>query len=96
MTLVSSFSAQEITLERKEGGNFYGETSYADPVTIRARYEPNSGMRRSATGVDVEVESYVLTETEIKLGDLIEGSEVRRVEPVIAKNGKTLGYEAYL
>lgn len=96
MTLVGGFSQQTVNLERKSGTNAYGETTYSAPVRIKARYEPSSGMRRSAMGVDIEVESYILTETEIRLGDLIEGSEVRRVEPIIAKNGKTLGYEAYL
>ncbi len=44
----------------------------------------------------MQAESSVLTETEVALGDLIEGSEVRRVESIVSKKGVTLGYRAFL
>ncbi len=43
----------------------------------------------------MQAESSAMTETEVALGDLIEGSEVRRVEPII-KKGVTIGYWAFL
>lgn len=93
---VSGFLNQTVSLERKTGQNEYGESAFGAPTSIKARYDPNYGLRRSVMGVEVQVESYVLTEEPIALGDLIEGSEVIRVEPTVDISGETIAYEAYL
>jgi hypothetical protein len=95
-SIVTRYANQTVTLERKSGTNDYGDASYDDPVTISARYEPRSGLRRSITGDEVAVESLVLTEIPLSLGDLVEGSSVRRVETIVDKSGRILGYQAYL
>lgn len=93
---VSGFLNQVVSLERKTGQNEYGESTFGSAESIKARYDPNYGLRRTAMGVEIAVESYVLTEEPIALGDLIEGSEVRRVEPTVDISGETIAYEAYL
>ncbi len=85
-----------MALERKLGGSQWEGNTYASPETIRVRYEPKSGVMRTATGASVAVESYVLTETAVSLEDKIEGSLVKRVETVVNKGGKVLGYKAFL
>jgi hypothetical protein len=96
MSLISDYANQTVSLERKESTNDYGDTTYADAESILAVYELASGLRRSLTGDEVAVESRVLTETAVALGDRIEGSSVRRVVPVIDFDGETIGYEAFL
>jgi hypothetical protein len=96
MSLISDYANQTVSLERKESTNDYGDVTYSDTESILAVYEPATGLRRSLTGDEVAVESRVLTETPVSLGDRIEGSSVRRVIPVIGFDGETIGYEAYL
>lgn len=92
---LSKHQKQTVTIERRTGTNGFGEPIYEAPARIRALYMPREGVRRSATGDDVEVESYVLTEAPVSLGDRIEGSDVRRLEPIVRK-GQTIGRECYL
>ena len=103
MSLIDLHAKQEVSLERQtrdeDGGlvlNDYSEPTFDDAETILASYQPRSGLRRSATGDDTDAESTVITATEIKLGDRIEGSPVRRVEPMIGLDGVLEGYEAFL
>lgn len=96
MGLISGFANQAVELEKAGGTDGSGDHVPGEKRTIRARFEPAFGSKRTATGELVEVESYVLSEAEIALGDRIEGSEVVRVETIIGKNGKVLGYEAWL
>lgn len=94
MSVVSSFLKQKVSHGRYLGTQS-GVAKFADPVQIKARYEPRVGKRYSATGTEISTESYVLTEVEVKVGDKIEGKAIRRVEPIIAANGKTIGYESF-
>lgn len=96
MSLVAGFCNQSAILQRKTGRNVDNEPTYSDPAEISARVEPAEGLRRSATGDLIDVETYVLTETGVAVGDCIDGEEVRRVQSIIGKSGQTLGYEAYL
>ena len=93
---LGKYLRQAVALERKGEADFYGNVTYADPVQIRARYEPDEGLIRSATGQEIDAESVVLIRETVALGDLIEGSAVRRVETIVDKRGKTLGYRCYL
>lgn len=100
---------QTVTLRRRGQRNDANEIEYADPEEIPAMFEPDSGLRRSATGEDVTAESYLMTVDKIDLGDQISGSvqlqdgttfeippaEIRRVTPVMFK-GKAIGFEARL
>lgn len=96
MSLIAGFANQIVSLQRRESGDEFSGYTYADPEQIRARYEPNYGLRRTITGDSTEVESLVLTEEAVALGDLIEGSEVRRIETIVDKGGTILGYQVYL
>lgn len=92
---LKKYHRQTLTLERKTGENNAGEPTYSNPTTIKALYRPKSGTKRTITGVEVNVESYVQTTEEIALGDYIEGAEVRRVEEIVYR-GRVLGREVFL
>jgi hypothetical protein len=97
LSLIGSFSKQTAVLERATGGyDVEAQPAYDAPETIRVRKEPASGVRRSATGQDVDVETVYMTETVIALQDRVDGSEVRRVEDIVDKGGKRLGCEFYV
>lgn len=97
MTLISTNATQEVTLERFIGEDpEFHESTYEDPETILAVYEPASGTARTATGANVQVESHIQTATPIRLRDLIEGSEVKRVSPLIDFGGAVLWYDAWM
>lgn len=95
MSVVTSFLKQKVSHERYLGMQS-GVAKFAPAATIKARYEPRAGKRYTATGTEINAEGYVLAEVELKVSDKIEGKAVRRVEPIVAANGKTIGYEAYL
>ena len=101
--MVNAYALQELSLERRvrdDDGelvlNDYSEHTYEDAETILARYQPRSGLVRTATGDEVAAESTVLTTTEILLGDRIEGSDVRRVVPLVDFSGQVFAYKAFL
>ncbi len=96
MSIISRFANQNVTLQRLTTTDSYAGNTYEVSEEIAARYEPRHGLTRTVGGDEVQAESTVLTETEIGLGDLVEGSEVRRVEPIVNKKGATIGYRAYL
>lgn len=99
MSLISGFCNQAAELKRlKSAGSSdgYEEAEYHPPETIKVRKETKRGLVRTALGSEVQAETYVLTEEEIIVGDLIDGIEVRRIETIDAKNGALLGFEAYL
>ena len=98
MSLLNDFESDmvSVTLERKvsEDAGWHGAT-YEDPAAIRAIYFPEVGLVRTITGDQSPVTSRVITETELKLGDLVEGSEVTRVRTII-DGGEVIGYAADL
>ncbi len=101
MSLISSFTKQVVAVRRRTGTDFYGQPTYDPPVGspprfVKCRLEPKKGVVRTSMGEDIDVDSYLLTEAEITLDDEVEGSSVRRVEPIVDKAGKIIGYEAYL
>ena len=103
MSLISGFANQTATLERAgrdaDGNPRYdaeGQPTYDPPETIKVREDPATGVKRSATGADVDAESTFLTEAEVSVQDRVNGSAVRRVEEVIGKGGKRLGCEFYV
>ncbi len=96
MSIISRFANQSVTLRRLTTTDSYAGNTYEVAEEILARYDPRHGLTRTVGGDEVQAESTVLTETEVALGDLIEDSAVRRVEPIVNKKGITLGYRAYL
>jgi len=86
---------QTVAWQHKSGQNEYGEDAYDAAVDIKALYRPNTGVRRSMTGDNVEVESYVQTTAAVEVEDTIEGWEVRRIEPIVYR-GRIIGREVYL
>ena len=98
MSLVTDFESDmvSVTLERKASEDAgWHEATYDDPVEIMAIYFPEVGLVRTITGDQTPVTSRVITETELHLGDLLEGSEVVRVRTIIDE-GEVIGYAADL
>ncbi len=95
MSIISRFANQTVTLQRRLTNESFQGNTYTTAEEIAAHYRPRFGLTRTVGGDEVQAESSVMTETEVALGDLIEGSEVRRVEPII-KKGVTIGYWAFL
>jgi hypothetical protein len=102
-SIVTRYANQTVTLERRQRddddtvlGNDWSGNAYEDAEEIAARYEPKEGLQTTATGDSTQVESSVLTETEVRPYDLIEGQEVKRVEAIVNKRGVTLGYQVFL
>ena len=103
MSLISGFANQKATLERAErdaGGNpkydAEGQPTYGPPETIKVREDPATGVKTTATGADVDAESTFLSEAVVLVQDRVNGSAVRRVEPIIGKGGRRLGCEFYV
>ena len=101
MSLVTDFAMQTVGLRRKVSEDpEWHEVTYDPPepdppLQITAVYLPDKGLARTATGNRAPVDSRVITETELHLGDLIEGSEVVRVRTLI-EDGEVIGYAADL
>lgn len=101
--LISEYATQRVTLERavrdesgEPTGDSYSGAQHEDPEEIEAVYQPYSGRVTTATGAQVQVESQVLSETEILTADKVEGYVVKRADPLIDFDGQTIGYEAFL
>jgi len=100
---------QVVTIRRRGEPNDYNQFDYEDPVEVPAMFEPDDGLKQSAMGQDVAVESNLMTVDRLQLGDLVSGqielpdgstyevedAEVRRVTPIIFK-GRAIGFEARL
>ncbi len=100
---------QNVTVRRKTGENNAGEYTYGGPEDIKALFQPDEGLTRSATGQLIDAESKLLTVDQIGLGDLVSGTftlqdgsemavaeaEVRRVTPIVFK-GRVLGFQSKL
>lgn len=95
MSLISGFANQAVTLQSYTGKDGFGKPTYGSARTIMARKEPDRGVVRSATGTDVPVNTYYLTEETIDLQDKLDGVPIRRIREVIGKGGQLLGYEAW-
>lgn len=93
MSLISSFSKQTATHERYTGKDGFGKPAYAVPVIIKVRKDPAKGVKRSATGTDVAVETEYLSEAVVSVQDKVDGSVVRRSAEIIWTNGRRLGCE---
>jgi hypothetical protein len=96
MKTIARYTNNIVTLKRLSSQDARGTPIYESAVEIKARYEPKDGLVTTIAGEQAQAESYVLTEAEVGVGDLIEGNEVRRVEARVLKNGTTLCYEVFL
>ena len=103
MTVLRAYMNQRVTLERRTRdengdpvGDEYSGISYDEPETIMALYEPASGTVRTGTGPTDQITTRVVSVSEIRLGDKIEGSVVKGVDPVIDFDGTITEYEAFL
>jgi hypothetical protein len=96
MKSIARYTNNIVELKRLTSHDSRGTPTYESPVDIKARYEPKDGLVTTIAGEQTDAESYVLTEAEVGVGDLIEGNEVRRVEERVLKNGVTLCYEVFL
>lgn len=96
MSLISGFTNQTATLEKRTGGDGFGGDAYAAPETIKVRKERRQQWVSDPNGVQVKSTTYVLSERVLDVGDQIDGKRVVAVEDVVDKAGKTLGTESYL
>lgn len=96
MSLIKGFTNQQASLQAYTGKDGFGKPTYATAKTIKVRKERAEGVTRSATGTDVVVETYYLTEVSLRLQDKLDGVAVRRVRDVIDKSGVKLGCEAWV
>jgi hypothetical protein len=105
MPNVEKFLNQTVTVERrrrKPNGEVeldrFGQPLYDFPDNVAARKVEHEGVIRSATGQDVEDESEVITGPEdvVRVGDLIDGDTVRRVEAKRSRRGELIGHWSYL
>lgn len=91
MSLISSFSKQTATHEVYMGKDGYGKPAFASVATIKVRKDSAKGVKRSATGTDVAVETEYLSEAVVSVQDRVDGSAVRRSEELRLINGRLLG-----
>lgn len=73
-----------------------GTPQYAAAVTIAVYKEVAKGKRYSATGTEINTETYYRTATEIKVSDQLDGVSVRRVESYPTRRSPGLVYEAFV
>jgi hypothetical protein len=96
LSLISGFTNQTVSYEKRTGKSNYTGITYAPAVEIPARKELRQTRVRNAQGSEVLSTTYVLTEHSVALGDKIDGLEIQALESIVNKGGRLLGYEAYL
>lgn len=85
------------TLEHKAvtGINEYNEPTYSTS-NIKGRKEPGNKLIRNNEGEEVVSSALVLTETEVSVGDKIDGRLVLKVDEAAGLDGTIEFYEVYL
>lgn len=96
MSLVGGFANQKATHQPRTGRDGFNRPTYGSPRTIKVRKEPDRGVKRSAMGTDVAVESYYLTEAVVNVEDKLDGVVVRRVKEIVDMGGIRLGCEVWV
>ncbi len=87
---------QTVVLRRTGGRDFYGEIRYEDPVDLKARYSEKQQTVTNPQGQEVTSTAAVLTEEELRLGDLVNGRAVQSRESIVGFDGTVLGWRSYL
>lgn len=78
--MIGSYLNQSATLYRRIGVNPYNEPQYAEPVTIKCRYEYKNRIVRNTQGEQVPSDARFFTVEPIKSGDrIVIGEEDRTV-----------------
>ena len=98
---LSRYTNQDVSYRRLVSEDSYEGNTYDPPTTqaadtIAVRYSPRHGTTRGIGGEERDDKGTVLTEVEVSVGDIVAGSEVRGVKPLILKSGGTLGYKVFL
>ena len=96
MSVIKKFARQSATLETYTGRDGFGKATYAPARRIKVRREAASGVRRSATGTDVDVETYYITEATVTIRDKIDGKAIRRIREVTNAKGNVDGVELWV
>jgi hypothetical protein len=96
MGLVAGFTHQTASHEAYSGRDNFGKPTFAPVQQIRVRREPAKGVSRSATGTDVAVETYYLTEALVSVQDRLDGTSVRRVKTIVDFDGFAIGTEVWV
>ncbi|MDP9474441.1 MAG: hypothetical protein M3R38_01860 [Actinomycetota bacterium] len=95
--LLRDYLNQTVTLRRATGGRtFEGEIRYEDPVDLKARYAEKQQAVTNPQGQEVTSTAAVLTEEELRLGDLVNGRAVQSRESIVDFDGTVLGWRSYL
>src|SRR5215212_80434 len=98
MPKLSRYTNQSVEYRRLVAQDSYEGNTYDPPTnhaadTIAVRYSPRYGTTRGVGGEERNDSGVVLTEVEVSVGDLVAGSEVRGVEPIVPKKGAFIGYK---
>ena len=96
MSVVAKFAKQTADLDVFTGRDGFSKATYAPTRKIKVRREAAEGVRHSATGTDVGVETYYLTEAIVTTNDKIDGHPVRRVKEITSAKGVRLGVEVWV
>ena len=93
--MLTEYANQSMTLKQPGTPDQYNEVTYASS-TIYGRKEHSNRLVRNSQGEEVTSSAFVVTETEVTVGDLIDNRAVIVSEPAPDLDGDTLFYEVYL
>ena len=93
--MLSEYANQSLTLKQPGEPNEYNEPVYTSS-TIYGRKEHSTKLVRTNEGEEVTSSAFVVTETEVTVGDLIDDRVVIVSEPAPDLDGNTVFYEVYL
>lgn len=87
---------QTIQYEAQSDYDRYGHVTYAKAVPVKARVEHDTRLMTNTSGETVTTNSKVWTVNEVKPNDRINGSIVINSFAMVNRQGKTIGWEAYI
>ena len=93
--MLSEYANQSLTLKQPGTPDQYNEVTYTSS-TIYGRKEHSTKLVRNNEGEEVTSSAFVVTETEVAVGDLIDDRVVIVSEPAPDLDGNTQFYEVYL
>lgn len=93
--MLNEYASQIIVWQKSISINKYNETTYANPLNILGRIEPKHKLIRNPQGEETLTTYFLMTETDVRENDLINGSLVISSTPIIDLMGDTLYYEVY-
>ncbi|MDP9488509.1 MAG: hypothetical protein M3Q49_22450 [Actinomycetota bacterium] len=97
MSSIKRYLKQTVAYQGEGGRDpFTGEPVPGEPINIRARYEEKQRYVRGAQGSEVTSTAEVLMEIEPTLNGKIEGRPIQARESLVNRQGKVIGWRAFL